>query len=103
MGASAVDDAVNRFARELIDAITVAIGRDPKVLACQRRAREAGIELKLAFEAKAVTREIPEGAAAPAGARPGAAPQACEITAADRRFLRSLRIAADEAEEQAEA
>jgi len=95
-----VDEAVNRFARELIDAITVAIGRDPKVLACQRRAREAGVELKLAFEAKAVSCEGGEVATgALVGRRPGTTPRVYEITAADRRFLRSLRIAADEAEE----
>jgi len=95
---------VNRFARDLIDAITVAIGRDPKVLACQRRARAAGIELKLAFEAKAVEPEA--GSDEPAGEtarRPGAPSRTHEITAADRRFLRSLRIAVDESEEQAQA
>jgi len=98
-----VDEAVNRFARDLIDAITAAIGRDPKVLACQRRARAAGVELKLAFEAKAVSHEgVDEPAAAPAR-RPPAVSRTFEITAADRRFLRSLRIAVDESEEQAQA
>ncbi len=99
-----MDEAVNRFARDLIDAITAAIGRDPKVLACQRRAREAGVELKLAFEAKAVSQEAVDEA--PAGGpvrRPAAISRTYEITAADRRFLRSLRIAVDESEEQAQA
>ena len=98
-----MDEAANRFARDLIDAITAAIGRDAKVLACQRRAREAGVELKLAFEAKAVSHEgVDEGR--PAGpVRPGAISRTYEITAADRRFLRSLRIAVDESEEQTQA
>jgi len=99
-----VDEAVNRFARDLIDAITAAIGRDPKVLACQRRAREAGVELKLAFEANAVSHEgVDEPTAAAPLRRPPAVSRAYEITAADRRFLRSLRIAVDESEEQAQA
>jgi hypothetical protein len=93
-----VDEAVNRFARDLIDAITFAVARDPKVLACQRRAREAGIELKLAFEAKAVSGEGESRAAGGAAVcRPETRSRAYEITAADRRFLRSLRIAVDEA------
>ena len=95
-----MDEAVNRFAQDLIDAITVAIGRDPKVLACQRRAREAGIELKLAFEAKAASHD---GAAdRPAGGDgrgPGARSATYDFTESDRRFLRSLRIAADQAAE----
>jgi len=99
-----VDEAANRFARDLIDAITAAIGRDPKVLACQRRAREAGVELKLAFEAKAASHEgVDEGPSAAPERRPGPTSRTYEITAADRRFLRSLRIAVDESEEQAQA
>ena len=95
-----MDDAVNRFARDLIDAITAAIGRDPKVAACQRRAREAGVELKLAFEARAVPHQDADGAAeVTAARRPAAISGACRLTAADRRFLRSLRIAVEDDEQ----
>ena len=37
-----MDDVVNRFARELADAIAAAVAGDPEVEACRERARAAG-------------------------------------------------------------
>ena len=108
-----MDDVVNRFARELADAIAAAVAENPQVEACREKARAAGFEMKLTLEAVVgfVSRSQ-NGAlakvAAPAraaGAAGSAAPQprrTLEVTANDRRFLRSLRIAADETTESVE-
>jgi hypothetical protein len=104
-----MDDVVNRFARELADAIAAAVAENPEVEACRERARTAGYEMKVTLEAVVgfVTRgqdkdkEKAKGAAAPAKiAAPSRAlvpRKPAELTANDRRFLRSLRIASDEA------
>jgi hypothetical protein len=106
-----MDDVVNRFARELADAIAAAVADNPEVEACRQRARDAGYEMKLTLEAvvgfvarseagtAARPDQEPEAAArVTATVRHGGAPRrAYEVTANDRRFLRSLRIAADEA------
>ncbi|MCC7242809.1 MAG: hypothetical protein IT180_12850 [Acidobacteria bacterium] len=100
-----MDDVVNRFARELADAIAVAVASSAEVEACRERARAAGYEMKVNLEAVVgfVTRgqaaEGP-GAAVPAKvavARAVAPRKPYEMTVNDRRFLRSLRIAAEEA------
>ena len=36
-----MDDVVNRFAKELADAIAAAVAENPQVEACRGRAREA--------------------------------------------------------------
>ena len=93
---------VNRFARELADAIAAAVAEHPQVEACRERARTAGYEMRVTLEAVVgfVTREK-GGALAKVQAPTRAVPaqRALEITANDRRFLRSLRIAADETTE----
>jgi hypothetical protein len=104
-----MDDVVNRFARELADAIAAAVAENPQVEACREKARAAGFEMKVTLEAVVgfVSRSQQTGAltkvAAAAPARPPkevAPRRAMEVTANDRRFLRSLRIAADEAAEE---
>ena len=102
-----MDDVVNRFARELADAIAAAVAENPEVEACRERARLAGYEMKVTLEAVVgfVTRgqdkdkekgaEVPAKVAAPTRAL--VPRKAAEMTANDRRFLRSLRIAADDA------
>jgi hypothetical protein len=98
-----MDDVVNRFARELADAIAAAVAEHPEVEACRARARAAGYEMKVSLEAVVgfATRaeKGKNGAAAPkaATARALVPRKPAELTANDRRFLRSLRIAADEA------
>jgi hypothetical protein len=101
-----MDDVVNRLARELSDAIAAAVAEDPRIEACRERARAAGFEMKVSLEAVIgfMNRTAP-GALARVGAAPQKAARAAErrqfeISANDRRFLRSLRIAADEAQEK---
>jgi len=95
-------DDVNRFARELADAIAAAVAESAQVEACRERARAAGYEMKVTLEAVVgfVHREKGDSPAkVPTPARLVPAQRAMEITANDRRFLRSLRIAADETTE----
>jgi len=100
-----MDDVVNRFARELADAIAAAVAENAEVEACRERARTAGYEMKVTLEAVVgfVTRGQEKDKGAAVAAKVAAATRAlvprkpAELTANDRRFLRSLRIAADEA------
>jgi hypothetical protein len=102
-----MDDVVNRLARELSDAIAAAVAEDPRVEACRERARAAGFELRLSMEAVIgfVNRQQP-GALAKINPAPAQKTVArverrnFEISANDKRFLRSLRIAADETQEK---
>ena len=102
-----MDDVVNRFARELADAIAAAVAEYPQVEACREKARAAGFEMKVTLEAVVCFVSRPRAAAlakVPAHARPVRDLQrrTYEVTANDRRFLRSLRIAADETTEPVE-
>ena len=96
------DDVMHRLAHELAEAIGGAVSDNPRVEACREKARAAGYELRVSLEA-----EIGFGSRAGAdgpeddeathvtatidGTRPP-----MSITANDRRFLRALRIAAEE-------
>jgi hypothetical protein len=101
-----MDDVVNRIARELSDAIAAAIADDPRVEACRERARAAGFEMKVSLEAVIgfLNRTTPGGALAKIGTpqKPARTTErrTFEISANDKRFLRSLRIAADETQEK---
>jgi len=110
-----MDDVVNRFARELADAIAAAVAENPQVEACREKARAAGFEMKLTLEAvvgfvsrtqtAALAKVGAPARTAAAGAPGTSVPQPrknFEVTANDRRFLRSLRIAADETTEPVE-
>lgn len=105
-----MDDVVNRFARELADAIAAAVAENPQVEACREKARAAGFEMKVTLEAVVgfVSRSQSQSSAlakVAAPARPVREVQprrTFEVTANDRRFLRSLRIAADETTEPVE-
>src|SRR6187397_1859788 len=46
-----MDDVVNRFAKELADAIAAAVAEYPQVEACRARAREAGFDMRVTLEA----------------------------------------------------
>ncbi len=101
-----MDDVVNRLARELSDAIAATVADDPRIEACRERARAAGFEMKVTLEAVIgfMNRATP-GALAKIGPVPQKAARAVErrsfeISANDKRFLRSLRIAADETQEK---
>jgi len=101
-----MDDVVNRFARELADAIAAAVAENQQVEACREKARAAGFEMKVTLEAVVgfVSRSQSSALAkVTAPVRPGREAQprrSFEVTANDRRFLRSLRIAADETTEE---
>ncbi|HEY7285789.1 MAG TPA: hypothetical protein VH497_10120 [Vicinamibacterales bacterium] len=103
-----MDDVVNRFARELADAIAAAVAENPQVEACREKARAAGFEMKVTLEAVVgfVNRSQSSALAkvgAPAKTVREIQPKRnFEVTANDRRFLRSLRIAADETTETVE-
>lgn len=100
-----MDDVVNRFARELADAIAAAVAGNPQVEACREKARAAGFEMKVTLEA--VVGFVNRGQTGPVArvsspARAVSTRRSFEVTANDRRFLRSLRIAADETTEPVE-
>ena len=97
-----MDDVVNRFARELADAIAAAVAENPQVEACREKARAAGFEMKVTLEAVVGFVSRSQSAAltkVTAPARVVQPKRSLEVTANDRRFLRSLRIAADETAE----
>ena len=99
-----MDDVVNRFARELADSIAAAVAESAEVEACRERARAAGYEMKVNLEAVVgfVNRGQPQGEGGDAASKTVPASKALvprkpfDMTVNDRRFLRSLRIAAEE-------
>ncbi len=103
-----MDDVVNRFARELADAIAAAVADNPEVEACRQRARDEGYEMKVTLEAvvgfvargaaesEAVS-EIESTTKVAASVRQSTPRRAYDMTNNDRRFLRSLRIASEDA------
>ena len=97
-----MDDAQNRIARELADAVAAAVAQSADVDACRDRARAAGYHLKVTLEATVGFAPVPghepaEGTVdADDASLPTDDPPAFEVSANDRRFLRSLRIAAGE-------
>src|SRR5436190_22691460 len=100
-----MDDTVNRLARELAEAIAAAVADDPQVEACREKARVAGFEMRVTLEAVVgfVNRTTEKGGAlakVAAPAKVAAKGRSADMTANDRRFLRSLRIAADEAKQE---
>lgn len=91
-----MDDVVKQLARELAAAMGSAVARDARVAACRDKARAAGYEMQVALEAligfgQRARSEEPAETETPAGEQ--GAEQLLKITADDRRFLRSLRIA----------
>ena len=100
-----MDDVVNRFAKELADAIAAAVAENPQVEACRARAREAGFDMRVTLEAVVGFVNRANGGAVTKITTPARLLQArrlFDLTSNDRRFLRSLRIAVDEAKEAVE-
>ncbi len=101
-----MDDVVNRLSRELADAMAAAVADDHRVQACHERARAAGYNMRVSLEAVIgfANRLKGEGLgkAGVAVARSGSEGETGVMSSNDRRFLRSLRIAADEASQPAE-
>ncbi len=96
-----MDSLVNQLAREVTNAIAAAVANDPKVDACREKARAAGLEMRVSLET-VIGFVDKSGHAAPksGGGRRQPAKTAFEMSANDRRFLKSLRIAADETTEK---
>ena len=100
-----MDDVVNRFARELADSIAAAVAESAEVEACRERARAAGYEMKVNLEAVVgfVNRGQPQTEGLDSASKGVPVSKALvprkpfDMTVNDRRFLRSLRIAAEEA------
>jgi hypothetical protein len=94
-----MDAVVNQLARELAEAIRAAVADDARVEACREKARDAGFDLRVSLEAVIGFGNRTPGAA-PVRALPArrvaATKLPLDITANDRRFLKSLRISADE-------
>jgi hypothetical protein len=97
-----MDSQVNQLARELSEAIAAAVKDDARVEACREKARAAGLDMRIALEAvigfgrrtgSSSTKGSRKGGA---NAAAGAVRQPLEMSANDRRFLKSLRISADE-------
>ena len=97
-----MDDVVNRLARELADAIAAAVADDPQVEACREKARAAGFEMRVTLEAVVgfLSRTNANTVAKVTTPTRAVARRSFDITANDRRFLRSLRIAAEETKEE---
>ena len=100
-----MDDVVNKFAKELADAIAAAIADNSEVEACRTRARESGYDMRLKLEAVVGFVNRSENSpiakvAIPARQLP--APKQFDLTNNDKRYLRSLRIAGNETKETVE-
>ncbi|HJN42946.1 MAG: hypothetical protein CL477_15040 [Acidobacteria bacterium] len=108
-----MDDVVNRLSRELADAMAAAVADDHRVEACHEKARAAGYSMKVSLEAViGFANRSKEDGRTKAGvavakvakvakdAKTEPAPDPGVMSSNDRRFLRSLRIAADEAGQQ---
>ena len=100
-----MDDVVNGFAKELADAIAVAVAESPQVESCRAKAREAGFDMRVTLEAVVGFVNRTSEASVTKMTTPArllAARRTFDLTTNDRRFLRSLRIGADEAKEAVE-
>ena len=95
-----MDSVVNQVARELTEAISAAVADDARVEACREKARAAGFDLKVTLEAIIGFVDREKSANQKGAARKAAGRQAFEMSANDRRFLKSLRISADEVQEK---
>jgi len=96
-----MSDVVNRLARELADAIGDAVSEDPQVEACRERARAAGYEMRVSLEAVVAFGGKDDSKIQEAFIEEDFIDQPdseIKITDNDKRFLRSLRIAAEESQ-----
>ena len=93
-----MNSLVNQLARELTEAMSAAVADDPRVEACREKARAAGLDMRVTIEA--LVTFVSADAAARGNQRRLTARQPFEMSANDRRFLKSLRISADEAAEK---
>jgi hypothetical protein len=105
-----MDPEMLQLARELTEAMSAAVSSDPRVAACRDKARAAGFDLRVSLDAKigvvpvasasAVTRSAAHQPMPVTGVRGHVRRPPAEMTPGDRRFLKSLRISADETTEK---
>ena len=97
-----MDSVVNQLARELTDAIAAAVASDARVEACREKARAAGFEIRVTLDTSIgfVDKSSPGQPRKTAASRRQTQRAAFEMSANDRRFLKSLRIASSEAAEK---
>lgn len=98
-----MDSLMNQLAREMNEAIAAVVASDPTIEACREKARAAGLDMRVSLETVIgfADRNAPEGGAEKAGVKARQSPRTSfEMSANDRRFLKSLRIASDEAAEK---
>ena len=93
-----MDSQLNQLAREMTEAIAASVADDARVEACREKARAAGFDVRVTLEAVVGFVDRDPNAQA-VGARRAAGRPSLEMSANDRRFLKSLRISADEATE----
>lgn len=96
-----MDSQVNQLARELTDAISAAVSGDAQVQACREKVRAAGFEMRVSLDAViGFAGKDDAGGKVAGGKRMPSIRQTFEMSANDRRFLKSLRISADEPTEK---
>mgnify|MGYP004275236961 CR=1 FL=1 len=101
-----MEDVVNNLARELAEAIGTAVAKDSQVEECREKARAAGYEMRVSLEAEIGFGNRSHSQALAKAATPNTheevSQNGLDITANDRRFLRSLRIAAEAVNQKVE-
>lgn len=95
-----MDSQMNQLARELTEAISSALSADERVEACRQKARAAGFDMRVALEAIVSFAGRDKSTGTQTSARKAGARAGFEMSANDRRFLKSLRISADEPTEK---
>jgi hypothetical protein len=97
-----MDALMTQLAREMTDAISAALADDARVEACREKARAAGFDMKVSLEAViGFASRASASPPKPAGNKKAQTPRSpLEMSANDRRFLKSLRISADEPTEK---
>ena len=95
-----MDSMMNQLARELTEAVSAAVANDPRVEACRERARAAGFDMRVSLEAVVAFSSRDAASGKGQSSRRSGVRSGLEMSANDRRFLKSLRIAADEATEK---
>jgi hypothetical protein len=94
-----MDSLMNQLARDLTEAVSAAVAGDARVEACREKARAAGFDMRVSLEA-IVAFTSRESALVKGHTTKRSIKSGFEMSANDRRFLKSLRIAADEATEK---
>jgi hypothetical protein len=94
-----MDSLMNQLAREMTDAIAAVVAKDPAIEACREKARAAGLDIRVSLET--VIGFADRGGGAKGASKVHQPPRTSfEMSANDRRFLKSLRISSDEPTEK---